>query len=126
MESWLVRAVRMCPLAVASDLGICTNKFSGEAGSYAKKSGINCLDPGAGYGAKTYPVEVSDDIMFFIQRGDAVCYCRWCWWGFRGQEDIAEIVREWLGALMRQVDVPQSFCCFVPSTQIERDDIIND
>ena len=41
------------------------NEFSGEAGPGAKKSGIDCLDPGAGYGAETCPVEVSDDVPFF-------------------------------------------------------------
>ena len=40
------------------------NKFSGEAGPGAKKFGIDCLDPGAGYGAETCPVEVSDNIPF--------------------------------------------------------------
>ena len=37
-----------------------------------------------------------------------------------------EIVCEWLGALMRQVDVPQFVCFVAPSTQIERAGIINE
>ena len=41
------------------------NEFVGEAGPCAKKSGINYLDPGAGYGAETCPVEVRDDVPFF-------------------------------------------------------------
>ena len=41
------------------------NEFSGEAGPGAKKSGIDCLDPGSGYGAETCSVEVSDDVLFF-------------------------------------------------------------
>ena len=44
---------------------MCANEFSGEAGPCAKKAGIDCLDPGAGYGAETCPVEVSDDVLFF-------------------------------------------------------------
>ena len=102
-----------------------TNEFAGEAGPGAKKDGIDCLDPGAGYGAETCLVEVRDDVPFFLQRVDSVCYCRWCWWGCCGQEDIVEIVREWLGALMRQVNVPQSVCCIAPSAQIERAGIVN-
>ena len=41
------------------------NELSGEAGPGAKKSGIDCLDLSAGYGAETCLVEVSDDVLFF-------------------------------------------------------------
>ena len=41
------------------------NKFAGKAGPCAKKSGIDCLDPGSGYGSETCPVEVSDNVPFF-------------------------------------------------------------
>ena len=43
-----------------------TNEFYGEAGPGAIKSGIDFLDPGAGYGAETCPVEVRDNVPFFL------------------------------------------------------------
>ena len=39
--------------------------FAVEAGPCANKPGIDCLDPGSGYGAETCPVEVIDDVPFF-------------------------------------------------------------
>ena len=66
LERWLVWVVRRCTLAVASDLGRCAQtSLLVRPGKVLKKPASINLDPGAGYGAETCPVEESDDIPFF-------------------------------------------------------------